>query len=93
MYELKVVGIARFVARKNAAPKIIALVPKIPNEKHENFYCFYGLQIPFEEDLRFYEFEPLLTKNKNLPSDGMVKKKKKFNNNLFVFVYLYVCLF
>lgn len=58
MIELKQVAIARFVARKNAAPKIVALVPHAPSGG-TNYYCLWSQVLPYEEDLRSYEFAPL----------------------------------
>ncbi|RLN97043.1 hypothetical protein BBJ28_00010821 [Nothophytophthora sp. Chile5] len=60
MRELQQVAIARFVARKNAAPKIVALIPHAPcASRGENYYALWSQQLPFDEDLRSYEFAPL----------------------------------
>ncbi|GLE01304.1 hypothetical protein PINS_up010134 [Pythium insidiosum] len=82
MRELEQVAIARFVARKNAAPKIVALVPHAPTPE-EPYYCFWGQQLPFEEDLRAYEFAPLLTK-KSAPSDAQQELADKLVESLSV---------
>ncbi|TDH67454.1 hypothetical protein CCR75_005968 [Bremia lactucae] len=69
MMELDQVLVARFVARKNAAPKVVALIPHGPSPgKGENFYAMWSQQLPYEEDLRNYEFPPLKTR-KFIPSD------------------------
>lgn len=66
MLELNQVAIARFVARKNAAPKIVALVPHKPsstsNSGGENYYALWSNQLAFDEDVRTYEFAPLKTR-------------------------------
>ncbi|TMW56844.1 hypothetical protein Poli38472_006854 [Pythium oligandrum] len=67
MVELGHVAVARFVARKNAAPKIIALIPHAPTPA-DNYYCLWGQQLPYEEDVRTYEFAPLKTK-KHTPTE------------------------
>lgn len=63
MVETDQVAVARFVARKNAAPKIIALIPHAPASTRSSdtahYYAFWGQQLPFEEDVRSYEFAPL----------------------------------
>lgn len=82
MKELDQVAIARFVARKNAAPKIVALIPHIP-EKGDNYYAFWAQQLPFEEDLRSYEFAPLMT-TKNRPSDAQQDAADKLVESLSV---------
>ncbi|KAJ0393603.1 hypothetical protein P43SY_007645 [Pythium insidiosum] len=82
MLELKQVAVARFVARKNAGPKIFALVPHAPTPE-EPYYCFWGQQLPFEEDLRAYEFAPLLTK-KSVPSDAQQELADKLVESLSV---------
>lgn len=82
MKELDQVAIARFVARKNAAPKIMALIPHTP-KKGENYYAFWAQQLPFEEDLRSYEFAPLKT-SKNRPSDAQQDAADKLVESLSV---------
>ncbi|KAL3661336.1 hypothetical protein V7S43_013541 [Phytophthora oleae] len=63
MVDLDQVIIARFVARKNAAPKIVALIPHCPSSgKGEDFYAMWSQQLPYEEDVRNYEFAPLKTR-------------------------------
>ncbi|KAF4321686.1 hypothetical protein BBO99_00001141 [Phytophthora kernoviae] len=60
MREMQQVAIARFVARKNAAPKIVALIPHAPSDsRSENYYAMWSQQLPYEEDIRSYEFAPL----------------------------------
>lgn len=82
MKDLDQVAIARFVARKNAAPKIMALIPHSP-EKGDNYYAFWAQQLPFEEDLRNYEFAPLKT-SKNNPSDAQQDAADKLVESLSV---------
>ncbi|CAH0475370.1 unnamed protein product [Peronospora belbahrii] len=69
MVELDQVIIARFVPRKNAAPKIVALIPHAPSpSKGNDYYAMWSQQLPYEEDIRNYEFAPLRTR-KNTPSE------------------------
>lgn len=82
MKELNQVAIARFVARKNAAPKIVALIPHSP-EGADNYYAFWSQQLPYEEDLRNYEFAPLQN-NKNRPSDSQQEAADKLVESLSV---------
>jgi ATP-dependent DNA helicase 2 subunit 2 len=63
MVELEQVLVARFVPRKNAAPKIVALIPHAPSSAQgDNFYALWSQQLPYEEDVRNYEFAPLKTR-------------------------------
>ena len=72
LYETKNVGVARFVARKNAAPRLVALLPQI-KASHEvitagddvmvvvdmETQCLLMLHLPFMEDVRQYTFPSL----------------------------------
>lgn len=72
------VAIARFVPRKNAAPKVIALIPHIP-AKEIPYHAFWSQQLPFEEDLRDFEFPSILQDNsKSIPS----KEQQQIANSL-----------
>ncbi|OQS04042.1 hypothetical protein THRCLA_03685 [Thraustotheca clavata] len=51
------VALARFVWRANAAPKIVVLIPNAYGSLRLN--CFWMQVLPFEEDLRQYEFPSL----------------------------------
>lgn len=82
MTEMDQVAVARFVARKNAAPKIVALIPHTPSGA-DNYYAFWGQQLPFEEDLRNYEFAQLKT-SKNLPSEAQQDAADKLVESLSV---------
>ncbi|KAF1323366.1 Atp-dependent dna helicase, partial [Globisporangium splendens] len=82
MKELDQVAIARFVARKNAAPKIVALIPHSPGGA-DNYYAFWSQQLPYEEDLRNYEFAPLKT-SKHRPSDAQQATADKLVDSLSV---------
>ncbi|CAI8032323.1 X-ray repair cross-complementing protein 5 [Geodia barretti] len=55
LYETKNVGVARYIARKNAAPRLVALLPQI-KASHE---CLLMLHLPFMEDIRQYTFPSL----------------------------------
>ncbi|CAH0489472.1 unnamed protein product [Peronospora farinosa] len=69
MVELDQVIVARFVPRKNAAPKIVSLIPHAPSSgKGDNYYALWAQQLPYEEDMRNYEFAPLKTR-KYTPSE------------------------
>uniref|UniRef100_K3X675 VWFA domain-containing protein n=1 Tax=Globisporangium ultimum (strain ATCC 200006 / CBS 805.95 / DAOM BR144) TaxID=431595 RepID=K3X675_GLOUD len=82
MKELDQVAIARFVARKNAAPKIVALIPHSPGSA-DNYYAFWSQQLPYEEDLRSYEFAPLKM-SKHRPSDAQQAAADKLVDSLSV---------
>lgn len=62
MVSMNQVAIARFVARKNAAPKVVALIPNSPSSSEEKYYALWSNVLPFEEDVRSYEFAPLKTR-------------------------------
>jgi ATP-dependent DNA helicase 2 subunit 2 len=62
MVSMNQVAIARFVARKNAAPKVVVLIPNSPSNGEEKYYAFWSNVLPFEEDVRNYEFAPLKTR-------------------------------
>lgn len=63
MVSMDQVAIARFVARKNAAPKVVALIPNSPSSSSsEKYYAFWSNVLPYEEDIRNYEFAPLKTR-------------------------------
>ncbi|CAK4080421.1 unnamed protein product [Aphanomyces euteiches] len=49
-------ALARFVRQANAAPKVVALFPNVENPR---LHCLWMLQVPFDEDLRPYEFPSL----------------------------------
>ncbi|KAG6970164.1 hypothetical protein JG688_00004992 [Phytophthora aleatoria] len=84
MVELDQVIIARFVPRKNAAPKIIALIPHAPSSGNdENFYAMWSQQLPYEEDVRNYEFAPLKTR-KYTPSDEQQSLADKLVDSLSI---------
>ncbi|POM77727.1 Hypothetical protein PHPALM_4842, partial [Phytophthora palmivora] len=84
MVELDQVIIARFVRQKNAAPKIMALVPHAPSSgKGENFYAMWAQQLPYEEDVRNYEFAPLKTR-KHTPSDEQQSLANKLVDSLSI---------
>ncbi|GMG14953.1 unnamed protein product [Phytophthora fragariaefolia] len=84
MIELDQVIIARFVARKNAAPKIVALIPNAPSAGHgENYYAMWSQQLPYEEDLRNYEFAPLKTR-KYTPTDEQQSLADKLVDSLSI---------
>jgi len=48
MIESKRVALARFGARENSEPKLVALFPVVTEE----YECFYSVQMPFSEDSR-----------------------------------------
>ncbi|KAG1699456.1 hypothetical protein DVH05_012869 [Phytophthora capsici] len=82
MVELDQVIVARFVPRKNAAPKIVALIPHAPSSgKGEDFYAMWSQQLPYEEDVRNYEFPPLKTR-KFTPSDEQQSLADKLVDSL-----------
>ncbi|GMF11340.1 unnamed protein product [Phytophthora lilii] len=84
MVELDQVIIARFVARKNAAPKIVALIPHTPSSgKGENYHAMWSQQLPYEEDVRNYEFAPLKTR-KYTPSDEQQSLADKLVDSLSI---------
>ncbi|CAI5743114.1 unnamed protein product [Hyaloperonospora brassicae] len=84
MVELDQVIIARFVPRKNAAPKIVALIPHAPSAgQDENYYAMWAQQLPYEEDLRNYEFAPLKTR-KHAPSEEQQSLANKLVDSLSV---------
>ncbi|OQR92390.1 hypothetical protein ACHHYP_03751 [Achlya hypogyna] len=64
--EEKKVAIARFVARANAAPKVVVLLPNA-YDSEQRLNCLWMHQIPFEEDVRQYEF-PSLASAKATPT-------------------------
>ncbi|KAF4028831.1 Ku C terminal domain like [Phytophthora infestans] len=82
MVELDQVIIARFVPRKNAAPKIVALIPHAPSSG-ENFYAMWAQQLPYEEDVRNYEFAPLKTR-KYTPSSEQQALADKLVDSLSI---------
>ncbi|KUF96044.1 hypothetical protein AM588_10010613 [Phytophthora nicotianae] len=82
MVDLDQVLIARFVARKNAAPKIIALIPHAPSSG-ENYYAMWSQQLPYEEDIRNYEFAPLKTR-KYTPSSEQQSLADKLVDSLSI---------
>ncbi|ETO68595.1 hypothetical protein F444_14597 [Phytophthora nicotianae P1976] len=82
MVDLDQVLIARFVARKNAAPKIIALIPHAPSSG-ENYYAMWSQQLPYEEDIRNYEFAPLKTR-KYTPSSEQQSLADKLVDRLSI---------
>ncbi len=82
MHELNQVAIARFVRQKNAAPKILALIPHAPS-KTNNYYCLWGQQLPYDEDVRHYEFMPIKVK-KYTPSDIQADLADKLVESLSV---------
>lgn len=82
MLELDHVAIARFVARKNAAPKIVALIPHAPDAS-DGYYALWSQQLPFEEDLRTYEFAPLKI-GKHRPSASQQAAADKLVESLSV---------
>ena len=49
MMELNQVALCRYVARRNAKPQLVALIPDIAAEGGERFYL---VQLPFAEDMR-----------------------------------------
>ena len=49
MMELNQVALCRYVARKNAKPQLVALIPDIATEGGERFFL---VQLPFAEDIR-----------------------------------------
>ncbi|ETV96595.1 hypothetical protein H310_10297 [Aphanomyces invadans] len=58
-------ALARFVRAANAAPKIVVL---FPNVEEPRLHCLWMQQLPFEEDLRPYEFPSLVTSPKIQPT-------------------------
>ena len=73
LYETGNVGVARFIARKNATPRLVALLPQI-KAAHEVIIpgansiiplslvcvqCLVMLHLPFMEDIRQYTFPSL----------------------------------
>jgi len=56
MLESDMVLMARFVSRKNADPKLVALFPHISNKKG----ILYMVELPTSEDVRDYSFPPLV---------------------------------
>ncbi|KAI9914723.1 hypothetical protein PsorP6_008533 [Peronosclerospora sorghi] len=83
MVDLDQVLIARFVPRKNAAPKIVALIPHVPFAEGENYYAMWAQQLPYEEDVRYYEFAPLKTR-KNAPSEHQQSLVDKLVDSLSI---------
>uniref|UniRef100_A0AAV1UEM2 VWFA domain-containing protein n=1 Tax=Peronospora matthiolae TaxID=2874970 RepID=A0AAV1UEM2_9STRA len=84
MVELDQVIIARFVPRKNAAPKIVALIPHAPSaNQDENYYAMWAQQLPYEEDVRNYEFAPLKTR-RHTPSEEQQSLADKLVDSLSV---------
>ncbi|KAH7474886.1 X-ray repair cross-complementing protein 5 [Phytophthora ramorum] len=83
MVELDQVIIARFVSRKNAAPKIVALIPHAPSSHGENYYAMWSQQLPYEEDVRNYEFAPLKT-SKYAPSEEQQSLADKLVDSLSI---------
>lgn len=84
MVELDQVIVARFVARKNAAPKIVALIPHAPSSgQGENYYAMWSQQLPYEEDVRNYEFAPLKSR-KYTPTDGQQALADKLVDSLSI---------
>ena len=60
MAETDSYAICRYVSHKNAPPVITVL---IPHPRAENDCC-WAIQLPFAEDIRYYEFTPLLRSDK-----------------------------
>ncbi|KAE9031309.1 hypothetical protein PR003_g10337 [Phytophthora rubi] len=84
MVELDQVIVARFVARKNAAPKIVALIPHAPSSgQGENYYAMWSQQLPYEEDGRNYEFAPLKTR-RYTPTDEQQALADKLVDSLSI---------
>lgn len=75
LLEQKKVILARFVSRKQSAPKLMTLIPKqIDNTKGK--YCFYIIQLPTNEDTRHFRFNSLKKSNqvqRNLLSEFIDK--------------------
>eukprot|EP00731_Ephydatia_muelleri_P010449 Em0005g1035a len=61
LYETDMVGVARYVWRKNATPKLLALVPSIKADRE----CLLMFQLPFMEDIRQFVFASLPGKKKH----------------------------
>ena len=59
-------AVCRLVAQRNAAPALVALVPR-PRPRAACCACWV-LPLPFAEDLRYYQFAPLL------PSDRRARR-------------------
>lgn len=55
LYETNMVGIGRYVLRKDSQPKVVALVPKIKTDSE----CLLVLQLPYMEDMRQFVFGSL----------------------------------
>ncbi|CAG8508092.1 1836_t:CDS:10 [Paraglomus occultum] len=55
MYEKNLIGLARFVKRIRGPPVMLGLIPHITAERE----LIYGYMLPFNEDIRYYEFPPL----------------------------------
>jgi ATP-dependent DNA helicase 2 subunit 2 len=82
MVDTDSVAVARFVARKNAAPKILALIPHQPTAA-DKYYALWGQQLPYEEDVRTYEFASLKTK-KHTPTAAQQALADKLVESLSV---------
>ena len=74
LYEGGLYAVARLVTKKDKAPVVVLLSPRI----EPDFECLIDVELPFEEDMRRYKFPPLdrkltvsgkvITEHKDLPN-------------------------
>ena len=74
LHEGELYAVARLVTKKDKAPVVVLLSPRIEPE----YECLVDVELPFEEDLRRYKFPPLdrkltvsgkvITEHKDLPN-------------------------
>lgn len=78
LYEMNMVGIVRYVFRKNANPRLCALIPHIKSDCE----CLFLYQLPYMEDLRQYPFVSLSENPKYQLSDNQLQAIDDFINDM-----------
>lgn len=85
LYEKESMALVRYVRTdKNEAPRLAVLIPHIKAE----YECFWFMKVPFDEDVRNYQFAPLdkvktvtgkvYTSHALLPTDKQLETMDKF---------------
>ncbi|ETO20687.1 ATP-dependent DNA helicase, partial [Reticulomyxa filosa] len=77
-FEKNRVAIARLVSRKNAAPKLVVLEPRIKASGE----CFVVNELPFYEDIRNYPFASFAFNKKFQPTAQQIEAAKNLVNSL-----------
>jgi len=78
LHEKKKVMLCRFVPRKNSAPKLVVLAPRIKSSRE----LLIGNELPFESDLRKFPFASLDVKRSYIPSRHQLAACKQLISRL-----------